>query len=367
MAAQQRIWHLVLVTLAACSSSSSGGSSEAPEAGPTAPPGTIYVSMYGDDEITVIDQATHAIKSHIKVGKGPAVLLATPDKKKLYTANWSDNTVSAVDVASATAKSIALDGRAWAIAMSPDGTKLYAGLASNKLVVIDTTSDSIATTFDTSPNFPESVIVSADGSQIYIDPATTGNTLGNGSFEALSAADGGVVHPPLTVGVTPAWASISPDGTRAYTLDFLGGSVSVVDTAAWQNVATIDTGAGSQPIISTSTPQGLLVVTDFGAGNLKTIDSKTNAVLKTLALDGRPVGVGGYDAAGTLGYVCDFGHASLGVQETLTFAVQFSNGDLSGFVGGTGHVTAFDPTTGAKIGSSIDVGHGPTSVVVFSP
>jgi YVTN family beta-propeller protein len=347
-----------------CSSSSGGGSAGAPEAGPLGPPGKIYVSMYGDNEITVFDEATRAVLSHIPVGKGPAVLLATPDNKKLYSANWLDNSISAVEIATATSTPIPLDGRPWAIALSPDGKTLYAGLASNKLAVIDTTSDTLSKSFDTSPDFPESVVVSADGSQVYIDPTTTSNTLGAGSFESLSATDGSVVHASLTVGTTPAWASISPDGTRAYTLNFIGGSVSVIDTTSWQNIATIATGSGSQPIISTSTAQGLLVVTDFGTGNLKTIDFKTNTVLHTLALDGRPVGVGGYNADGTLGYVVDFGHASLGVAETITFAQQFSNGDLSGFVKGRGHLTAFDPATGTKIGASVDVGHGPTSLVV---
>ena len=42
------------------------------------------------------------------------------------------------------------------------------------------------------------------------------------------------------------------------------------------------------------------------------------------------------------------------------------NGDLSGFVGdGPGNVTAFNPQTGEKIGDSIVVGKGPTSVIVI--
>jgi YVTN family beta-propeller protein len=327
------------------------------------------VSVYGDDEITVIDQATHEIVSHIKVGKGPAILLATPDNKKIYSANWSDNTLSAVDVATSAVKSIALDGRPWAIAMSPVGAKLYAGVGSNKLAVIDTTSDAIATTFDTSPNFPESVIVSHDGSQVYVDPGSmSALSLGSGTLESLSASDGSVVHAPITVGATPAWASISPDGTRVYTLNFLDGTISVVDTASWSVLATVSTGAGSQPIIGASTPNGVLAVTDFGAANLKTIDFASNKVVHTLTLDGRPVGVGGFNADGTLGYVCDFGHASLAVQETVTLSLDFLDGNLSPFIAnGPGNVTAFNPATGEKVGKSIAVGKGPTSVVVISP
>jgi DNA-binding beta-propeller fold protein YncE len=132
-------------------------------------------------------------------------------------------------------------------------------------------------------------------------------------------------------------------------------------------LATINTGNGSQPIISSSTPDGLLVVTNFGLGNLVTVDFATNKIVHTLALDGRPVGVGGYNADGTLGYVCDFGHASL-KPESIVDGLSFLNGDLSGFVGqGPGNVSAFNPVTGEKIGDAIVVGKGPTSVVVIAP
>jgi YVTN family beta-propeller protein len=360
-----------LPSLALGCSSSSSGSTQAAVVGPA---GRIYVSMYGDDEITVFDQATLVAIAHIPVGKGPAVLLATADNKKLYSANWSDNTISAIDLgdgdAASTVKSIALDGRPWAIALSPVGHTLFAGVNSNKLVAIDTATDAIVSSFDTSPNFPESVIVSKDGQVVYIDPTSTNNlslaALGSGTFEGLSAADGGVVQAPLTVGGTPAWASISPDGTRAYTLNFVPGTVSVVDTAAWQIVTTVSLGAQSWPIISSSTADGLLVVTNFGAANLVTIDFHTNSILHTLALDGRPVGVGGYNVAGTLGYVVDFGHPSLSVKPSITNAVSFLSGDLSAYVGsGPGHLTMFNPSTGEKIGKSIEVGKGPTSLVVI--
>ncbi len=170
------------------------------------------------------------------------------------------------------------------------------------------------------------------------------------------------------MGETPAWASISPDGSRVYTLNFLAGTVSVVDTAAWQVVATVGTGGtSSQPIIGASTAD-VLAVTNFGSANLITIDFHTNQLVHTLALDGRPVGVGGFNATGTLGYVVDFGHASLAVQVSITSALSLMNGDLSSFVGnGPGHVTAFDPTTGKQIGKPIMVGKGPTSVVVIAP
>jgi YVTN family beta-propeller protein len=361
-------WLAALVMTAGCSGAVAGNNADAGAAGP---PGTIYVSMYGDNEITVFDQPTLRVTGHIPVGMGPAVLLATADNKKLYTANWSDMTISSVDIATSTVKSIGLMGRPWAISLNPAGTTLFAGINSstvNALVAIDTATDMISATYDTSPDFPESVVVSADGTQVYIDPTTSGlstSLLSSGTIESLSATDGGIVEQPITVGGSPAWLSISPDGTRAYTLNFLPGTMSVVDTTTWQTVATVD--VGSQPIISSSTPNNqLVVVTDFGASKLVTVDFTSNKILNTLALGGRPVGVGGYNAAGTLGYVVDFGPQSQGT-ESITEALDFQMGDLSPFDMGPGTLTAFNPQTGAKIGTPITVGHGPTSVVVIAP
>ena len=362
--------------LAGCSGavSSNGAADGGGEAGYSAPAGTIFVTMYGDNEITVFDQATLAVTGHIPLGEadggqeqGPAVMVATPDNKKLYTANWSGNSISVVDVATNAVTSIPLGGRPWAIAMSPVGNTLFAGLSSMELVAIDTATNAI-TSYDTSPNFPESVIVSADGSQVYIDPTSSTLSLSeltSGTIESLSATDGGVVEQPITVGGTPAFLSLSPDGTRAYTLNFIPGTMSVVDTTTWAVVATVNT--GSQPIISSSTPNNqLVVVTDFGASKLVTVDFQTNAVKSTIMLTGRPVGVGGYNAAGTLGYVVDFGpqsEAAESISAGLAFAT--SGPDLSSFDQGPGTLTAFNPQTGQVLGTPITVGHGPTSVVVI--
>jgi YVTN family beta-propeller protein len=353
--------------LLACSSSASDAGRDGGGEAAAGPPGTIYVTMYGDDEITAFDQPTFAVLSHIKVGKGPAILLATADGKKLYTANWLDNTISVVDVAAGSSQPIALDGRPWAISMSPDGATLYAGLASNKVVAIATSTDTIVRSLDTSPNFPQSVAVSADGKTLYVDPASTSTYLSPGALEAIDAMTGAVVHASIPVGVSPAFASVSPDGSLVYTLNFVPGSVSIVDTASWQVTATLSLGSGSQPIISTNTPNGLLAVTNFGSGDMVTVAWGTTTVAHTVALDGRPVGVGGFNKAGTLGYICDFGHGSLGVQESLQALQSFQNGDFSAFLQGPGHLTTFNPMTGAKIGTPLTVGKGPTSVVVLAP
>jgi YVTN family beta-propeller protein len=169
--------------------------------------------------------------------------------------------------------------------------------------------------------------VSPDGSRLYvaeIDQSNPVNFLASGSVEAIWAWTGAVIHPPVTVGVAPAWIAMSPDGSKVYALNFLGDSVSVIDVATWAVSATVPVGSG-----------------------------KTS---------GRPVGVG-VSADGTRGFVTVFGPDSLSKAPDPT---TLETGDLGSAMGKQpGTVMVIDPATGAAVGDPIPVGAaGPTSVVV---
>src|SRR3984957_14759917 len=154
--------------VAACGGSSGGAGSATsppPDAGPSS---KIFVPVYGTDEIAVIDGASRAVVDRIPLGagKGPAILLKTPDGKKLYSANWKDNTISAIDPSTGGVTTIQLDSRPWVVAMSPAGDVVYAWLNSNKIAVISTMTDAITRNIDTGGLLPESIIVSPDGATL---------------------------------------------------------------------------------------------------------------------------------------------------------------------------------------------------------
>jgi YVTN family beta-propeller protein len=357
-------WCLVAGSALALScGSSSQSAGDPPDA---APAPTLYVTVYGTDEIVVIDATSRAVVDHIPLGsgKGPAILLKTPDGKKLYAANWKDNSLSAIDVATHTVTPIALDSRPWVEAMSPMGDNVYVGLNSNKIGVISTASDTMTATVDTGGLLPESIIVSPDGSLLYvaaIDQSNPVNFLSPGSVEAIWAWTGTVVHAPLKVGVAPAWITIAPDGSKVYALNFLGGSVSVIDEASWTVSDTVSLSSGGDPIIGASTATSLLV-TNFGAASVSVVDTTSNKVTHTLTTKGRPVGVD-VSADGSRAYVTVFGPDSLSKSPDPTV---LETGDLSSAIGTQpGTVVVVDPATGLAVGDPISVGGaGPTSVVV---
>ena len=311
----------------------------------------IYVTVAADNEVLVVDEPSHTVHGKIKVGHGPAIILATPDYEKLYTANWANNSVSAISVATEEVTSIMLPGRPYVIAMAPQGDFVYAGLAGNQIAVIDTTSDQVSKMFPATA-LPASIIVSDDGATLYV--ATL-----SGSLSALASDTGKPVQTKsLRVGSTPAWITSSHDGKKVYTLNFLSDDVSVVDTASWSVETTVSTGKGSQAIIGNVTPDdAFLYVTNYGAGNMLAIDTKTNTIARTFPLDGRPVGVN-FSPDGSRVYVTDFGPPSLAKPVDTNFLLtgSFSTSD-------PGQISVFDTATGKLVGEKLIVGPGPTSLV----
>jgi YVTN family beta-propeller protein len=317
----------------------------------------IYSSVSSSNEVLAIDDASHAIRKHFGVGKGPAILVGTPGLEKLYTANWADNTVSAIDVVTGNVKSIALPGKPYVVAIDATGKRVYAGLASSAIAVIDTGTDAVLRQYPTT-ELPASLIVSPDGKTLYV---ATLNLLGldNGSLFAMSAETGDITREAITVGRVPAWIAITPDGSKVYTLNFLSDDISVIDTESWTLATTIATGSGSMGIIGSVSPDGKrLYVTNHGDSTLIAIDTGTNTVVQKVPLNGRPVGVQ-LSPDGKRVYVTDFGPQSKNEPPQVNYLL---TGNFNAT--GPGQVSAYDTETGKLVGSVVSVAAGPTSVLV---
>lgn len=353
-------WRLVLGSLlalvhAACSDSKDVEPAHAEPSG-----ARIYATVSSTNEVLAIDDDSHKLLHSYAVGRGPAIIVATPGQKKLYTANWQDNTVSVIDVASDKVVNIQMPGRPYVIAIDGAGRFVYAGLDSNAIAIIDTETDKIERSIATG-ELPASLIVSPDGKTLYVAYLKI-LQLGAGSLEAISTETGEVIHPAIPVGRAPAWITISPDGSKVFTLNFLSDDVTVVDTESFRVVATVSTGAGSQAIIGNVTPDSTrLYVTNHGTSELAAIDiASAKLVQPTIKLDGRPVGVN-FSPDGKRVYTTDFGAQSaseplmIGYLLTGTFSAT-----------GPGQVRVFDVASGQPVGETITVGPGPTSLVVSS-
>jgi YVTN family beta-propeller protein/VCBS repeat-containing protein len=174
------------------------------------PDGTrVYVTSRTTNTVAVIDTATNTLidtdpgtagVTPITVGGQPLDAAVSPDGTRLYVANWSDGTVSVIDTAAygvidtdpATAGTtpITVGGQPAAVAVSPDGARVYVTNFNGTVAVVDTATNSLVDT----------------------NPGTAGVN-------------------PITVGGQLQGVAVSPDGDRLYVTDIQGDRVSVIDTA----------------------------------------------------------------------------------------------------------------------------------------
>ncbi|HEX5656950.1 MAG TPA: hypothetical protein VFX59_07130 [Polyangiales bacterium] len=316
----------------------------------------IYASMAGDHEVLELDGETYEVVRRFAVDQGPAILLGTPDHRKLFTANRVAQSVSTIELDSGEISTLPVGGVPYVIAMNPAGTRLYAGIYPSGIAVIDTATSQLEKTLAT-PELAASIIVSPDSDVLYVASIPP---FGEGTLRAVSASTGEVLKQPIPVGETPAWIAISQDGRRVYTLNYTSDDIAVVDTEGWRVIEKIQTGDGSQGISGHVTPDGrALYVTKFGTGELIRIDTSSNEITQTIKLAGRPLGVN-FSPDGKRVYVTDFGPGTLD-QPTSDFLPYLLAGPYEGPE--QGRVSAFDVVSGARL-AEVLIGKGPTSLVV---
>jgi len=101
----------------------------------------------------------------------PHALALTPDGKKLYVANLTKDRISIVDAETQEyVDDIILDQgtEPMEATISPDGNYLYvSGMGNNKLIVIDTQTEQVLTSVDVN-HMPMHIAVSSNGTKIYV-------------------------------------------------------------------------------------------------------------------------------------------------------------------------------------------------------
>jgi len=131
------------------------------------------------------------------------------------------------------------------------------------------------------------------------------------SLWALNASSGEILA-RVPVGAGPTHPMVSADGERVYVTNTDEGSVSVIDTATWQVIATIS--GISEPHDGELTPDGkLLYLATAGDSTVTVVDTATQQVVKTVAVGKKPRGLAVGGAKGELAYVTNKGDGTLSV------------------------------------------------------
>jgi YVTN family beta-propeller protein len=157
-----------------------------------------YVTNFSDNTVSVIDLGTNTVTETIEVGRGPNGLAVRPDGAEVYVANLEEGTVSIIDTSTNTVRQTLtreleegnIGLRPQKVIFSPDGTRAY---VSNSLdftvTIIDTaTSNSInslfvgVASFNDVINEPNGLFISPNGRRLYV---TLFGRNGQGNFVGI--------------------------------------------------------------------------------------------------------------------------------------------------------------------------------------
>ncbi len=270
--------------------------------------GAVVVAAPVDDTITLLDPATLAERATVAFDGEPTAVVVSDDRAYVSTASANQDAVVVVDLeAGQVTATFPVASGVTALAVSPDGKRVYAGRARGdrvEVTVIDVTAERAGTidigqgpaaNIDALAVDPRGrllfVAVTDDrGSQlVVVDAETTrvqrvvpvGSPLrdlacAGDTLYALSSdrAVGGAVHvidlgaaavtDTVIVGGAPTQLTLSPDETRAYVVDY--DRVIVVCTVSLQ-VADALTVAARPSCVAPSADGSRLFIADY-SGNL---------------------------------------------------------------------------------------------------
>ena len=229
------------------------------QAGAADPPQVAFVSHTFSNYISAFDLTTNSLLTNIEVQLYPSGMAITTDGSRLYAATSGNGDISVVDANGFTFTGV-LAGSAYDVALTPDNTRLYAS-----------------------------------------------------SFDEVGVYD---LTTALRVGVIPGsngWLAMSPDGTRVYT-GLASGNVSVIDTTANMQVATV--AVGKSPTRLAVHPIGTrLWVVNFQEPNISIMDTARNRVTDKVRLSANPVALA-FSPDGTRAFVIENAPYVLEVIET---------------------------------------------------
>lgn len=241
---------------------------------------TIY-AVVSDGHVAIIDALTGATIDTIALdGTVFGICALSPDDAWLYVTLSDDGSGTAGGIAAINTETRTLvasipvgeTNDPWWVAFSPDSETAYVAMDNaNAVGVIDVATHTLTDTIDTTGLGTQGVAVSPDGTKVY---AVNGDT--NGTVSVIE--DGEETH-LIDLGASGGYAvCFSPDGTKAYVTLSGANPVVVIDVATHAVTGTVVVGAGAQGIVAAGSKVYVANSTD---GTMSVVDIETDEVVTT--------------------------------------------------------------------------------------
>jgi len=189
-----------------------------------------------------------------------------------------------------------------AVVVSPDGSTLYVANFSGGVAVVSTATNRVTNTITGLGNQPYDAVMTPDGRYLYVTNFNTSADYvpGPGSVSVIDTATATVTD-LIDVGLSPDAIAITPDGRYVYVSNADSNTVSVISAATNDVVATIP--VGTNPCAMAVSPDGRFVYTanyngeyyhgqaPIGVNSVTVIDTASNSVVNTLVVGDGTSGV----------------------------------------------------------------------------
>jgi YVTN family beta-propeller protein/VCBS repeat-containing protein len=179
----------------------------------------VLVANFGGASVSVIETATNTVTATVAVGSSPAGVAFSPGGNRAWVTNFDSNSVSLIKMVNLKVK------KTVALSSSPFGVAVIQGRAyvttkGGNLEVINTSTKQVmGTTYIGSAS--ASVAMSADGTTLYATDYQ------NGTLAFISTATNQITN-TIAVGYHPVGVALSRDGTRIYVANQGDNTVSVI-------------------------------------------------------------------------------------------------------------------------------------------
>jgi DNA-binding beta-propeller fold protein YncE len=267
--------------------------------------GSILVANHGDDSVSLLRARTLEAGGVIGVPGEPVAVVVCDDRAYVSSTTQEFDAVSVIDTN--TTSVIAMYSLAFsvtALAISPDGKRVYAGRTADgsvDLAVIDTTAERVGTiAIANGPGVGiDAVKVDPTGTRLYV-----AITDARGSSVAIVDAETAQVTRSVWIGSPIRDIGIADGTAYVLTSDLTRGSaVQVIDLSTDKIIDTIELGVGAPTQMVLSPDGSRAYVVDYD--RVSVICTLTHEIVNTITVDARPSCVALDPTSGRL-YVADF-------------------------------------------------------------
>jgi YVTN family beta-propeller protein len=224
--------------------------------------GRVYLTHTFSDDLTVIDEATLAVRQ-VRPGSRDLIVI-DEEANTVYLLGYEGPQMTVMDGVTESFQLRPTGGHIWGAAMDRQGTLYIARIGSNELAIIARGAKSPSTL--PTGEMPCAVALDEDAGKAYVANYAAG------SVTVMDLKQGGAVA-TLEAGDRPQAVALDPPRHRLFVANTHQGKITVIDTAIGRPLAQLD--AGASPYAFVVAPGADVVYVANQPGGMTAVSLKT--------------------------------------------------------------------------------------------